>query len=69
MTFGFSSWPLLYTVSLANIATERTSDKCCDGQETEIHVKSQKCCIIVSGNKAHKPLFVTHSNSEAKLPW
>lgn len=68
MTYGFSSWPQLYTVSLANIVTERRSGKHCDSQETGIHVKLEKHSIIVGGNKAHKPLFV-HGISEAKLPW
>jgi len=69
MTFVFSSWPQLYTVTLANTVTERRSGKRCDGQETEIHMKLEKCCSVVGGNKAHKPLFVAHGISEAKLPW
>lgn len=69
MTFGFSSWPQFSSVSLANIVTKRRSGKCSDGQEIEILVKLEKCCIIVGGNKAHKPLFVARNISEAKLPW
>lgn len=68
MTYGFSGWPQLYAVSLANIVTERRCGKRCDSQETGIHVKLEKHCTIVGGNKAHKPLFVAHGISEAKLP-
>lgn len=69
MTFDFSSWPQFYTVTPANIVTEGRSGKCCDGQETEIHVKLEKCCVVIGGNKARRLLFFAHSFSVAKLPW
>lgn len=69
MTFDFSSWPQLHTVSLVNSVTARRSGEGHDGQEREIHVKVEKCCILVSRDKAHKLVFVAHSISEAKLPW
>lgn len=68
MIFDFSIWPQLHTVSLVNCVTERRSDEGHNSQEREIHVKLEKCCILVGGDKAHKLVFVAHSISEAKLP-
>lgn len=56
-------------MSQVNSVTKRRSGEGHDSQEKEIHVKLEKSCILVGGDKAYKLIFVAHSISEAKLPW
>lgn len=69
MIFDFSSWPQVHTVSLVNSVAKRRAGEGHDSQEREVHVKLEKCCILVGGDKAYKLVFVAHGISEAKLPW